>query len=113
MYSLVNSGNIREAFNYSRKLEKKKLDTFESHLIIGIFHLKNSNTDLAQKYFLKAKNKRSRFILNIIKVGEQKKLIKKIFLENDTLVQTLVVLHLIKLQNYMLQKALRLKKFLK
>mgnify|MGYP001183284434 FL=1 len=64
LYSLVNSGNIREAFNYSRKLEKKKLDTFESHLITGIFHLKNSNTDLAQKYFLKAKNKRSRFILN-------------------------------------------------
>ena len=56
LYSLVNSGNIREAFNYSRKLEKKKLDTFESHLITGIFYLKNSNTNLAQKYFFKAKN---------------------------------------------------------
>ena len=64
LYSLVNYGNFREAFNYSRKLEKKKLDSFESHLITGIFYLKSSNTDLAQKYFLKAKNKRSRFILN-------------------------------------------------
>ncbi len=63
LYSLVNSGNLREAFNYSKKLEKQKLDSFESHLISGIFHLKNSNIDLAQKYFLKAKNKNSRFFL--------------------------------------------------
>ena len=34
LYSLVNSGNLREAFNYSRKLEIKKKDIFESHLII-------------------------------------------------------------------------------
>ena len=30
-YSLVNSGNLKEAFNYSKKLEKLKLDSFESH----------------------------------------------------------------------------------
>ena len=64
LYSLVNSGNLKEAFNYSKKLEKQKLDSFESHLITGIFYLKNSNKDLAQKYFLKAKNKNSRFILS-------------------------------------------------
>ena len=64
LYSLVNSGNFKEAFNYSKKLEKQKLDSFESHLISGIFYLKKSNIDLAQKYFLKAKNKNSRFILN-------------------------------------------------
>ena len=64
LYSLVNSGNLKEAFIYSRKLEKKNLDSFESHLITGIFYLKNSDMDLAQKYFLKAKNKNSRFILN-------------------------------------------------
>ena len=64
LYSLVNSGNFKEAFIYSRKLEKKKLDSFESHLITGIFYLKNSDIDLAQKYFLKAKNKNSQFILN-------------------------------------------------
>ena len=30
LYSLVNSGNFREAFNYSRKLEKQKLNSIES-----------------------------------------------------------------------------------
>ena len=50
LYSLVNSKNIREAFNYSRK--KKNLDPFECHLTTGMFYLKNSNPDLAQKYFL-------------------------------------------------------------
>ena len=64
LYSLVNSGNLREAFNYSRKLEIKKKDIFESHLISGIFYLKNSNIDLAKKYFLKAKESNSRFVLN-------------------------------------------------
>ena len=64
LYSLVNSGNLKEAFSYSKKLEKQKLDSFESQLIIGIFHLKNLNIDLAQKYFLKAKNRNSRFVLN-------------------------------------------------
>ena len=33
LYSLVNSGNFKEAFNYSKKLEKQNLDNFESHLI--------------------------------------------------------------------------------
>jgi tetratricopeptide (TPR) repeat protein len=64
LYSLVNSGNLIEAFNYSKKLEKLKLESFESHLIIGIFYLKNSNLNLAKEYFLKAKIKKSRFILN-------------------------------------------------
>ena len=64
LYSLVNTGNFREAFKYSKKLEKQKLDSFESHLISGIFYLKNSNKDLANKYFLKAREKNSRFILN-------------------------------------------------
>ena len=64
LYSLVNSGNLKKAFIYSRKLEKQKMDSFESHLISGIFYLKNSDIDLAQKYFLKAKSKNSRFILN-------------------------------------------------
>ena len=64
LYSLVNSGNLKKAFIYSRKLEKQKMDSFESHLISGIFYLKNSDIDLAKKYFLKAKNKNPRFILN-------------------------------------------------
>jgi len=64
LYSLVNTGNLKEAHNYSRKLEKQKLDNFESNLITGVFHLKNSNFLLAKKYFSKAKNNNSRFILN-------------------------------------------------
>ena len=64
LYAAVNSGNFDEAFSYSRKLEKQKLDSFESHLITGIFYLKKSNLSLAKKYFLKAKNRNSQFVLN-------------------------------------------------
>ena len=32
-----------------KKLEKQKLDNFESNLIIGVFYLKNSNLELAKK----------------------------------------------------------------
>ena len=64
LYSLVNSGNLKEAFNYSKKLEEQKLDSFESNLISGIFYLKSAETDLAKKYFLKAKIRSEKFILN-------------------------------------------------
>ena len=64
LYSLVNSGNLKEAFDYSKRLEKQKLDSFESHIISGIFYLKNSKIDLAQKYFSRAKNFNKSFILN-------------------------------------------------
>ena len=64
LYTLVNSGNLKEAYNYSKKLEKQKLDSFESYLIIGIYHLNNSDLEQAQKYFFKAKKKNSRFVIN-------------------------------------------------
>ena len=64
LYSLVNSGNLKEAFSYSKKLEEQKLDSFESNLISGIFYLKSADTDLAKKYFLKAKIRSEKFILN-------------------------------------------------
>ena len=64
LYSLVNLGKFNEAFNYAKKLEKKKLDSFESDLILGIHHLKNEQFELAQEYFLKLKNRNSKFILN-------------------------------------------------
>ena len=64
LYSLINSGNVREAFNYSKKLEKKNLANFESYLVTGVFYLKNSNLDLAKKYLFKAKNMNSSSILN-------------------------------------------------
>ena len=64
LYSLINSGSFNEAVNFSKKIEKKGLDVFESDLIIGVFYLKNSNLNLAKKYFLKAKKRNSRFLLN-------------------------------------------------
>tara|TARA_Y100000816_G_scaffold143676_1_gene101870 strand:+ start:10454 stop:12148 length:1695 start_codon:yes stop_codon:yes gene_type:complete len=64
LYSLVNSGNIKEAFRYSKRLEKQKLNNFESDFISAVFYLKNSNKDLAKKYFLKAKNFNSGLVLN-------------------------------------------------
>ena len=64
LYSLINSGNYKEAFNYSKKLEKLKLDSFESQLILGVYYLKNENISLAKKYFSKAKNRNSGLILN-------------------------------------------------
>ncbi len=64
LFSLVNLGKFNEAFSYSQKLETKKLGNFESDLIIGIYYLKNQNYNLAQKYFLKLKNRKSSFVLN-------------------------------------------------
>tara|TARA_X000001036_G_scaffold398531_2_gene401493 strand:- start:414 stop:2108 length:1695 start_codon:yes stop_codon:yes gene_type:complete len=64
LYSLVNSENFNEALNYSKKLEKQKIDSFESNLITGVIYLKKSNLNLAKKYFSKAKNKNSTFVLN-------------------------------------------------
>ena len=37
LYSLVNSGKLKKAFDYSKKLEQQKLDSTESLIIIGIF----------------------------------------------------------------------------
>ena len=64
LYSLINSEKFYEAFLYSKKLEKNKIDIFESNLIIGIYYLKNNRLDLAKKYFFKIKKKNSNFFLN-------------------------------------------------
>ena len=63
LYSLVNSGNFREAFNYSKKLERQNENIFESHLVLGVYYLKYSKLDLAKKNFQKAKEKK-RSVLN-------------------------------------------------
>jgi len=63
LYATVNSGNFNQALNFSKKLEKKKQDSFESDLIIGIYHMKHFKYDLANQYFLKAKNRKSKSIL--------------------------------------------------
>ena len=64
LYSLINSGNFYQAFVYSKKLEKQKESSFESNLIIGIYYLKKSKFNESKKYFLKAKQKKPRLILD-------------------------------------------------
>ena len=63
LYSLVNSGNLSEAFNYSKKLEKQKINIFESRLVLGVYYLKYSKLDLAKENFQKAKETK-RSVLN-------------------------------------------------
>ena len=43
LYSLVNSGNFREAFNYSKKLARLNVNVFESRLVLGIYYLNIDN----------------------------------------------------------------------
>ena len=64
LFSLVNLGKFNEAYNYSKKLEKRKSANFESDLIIGIYYLKNEKYKLAHQYFSKLKNRKSKFFLN-------------------------------------------------
>ncbi len=64
LYSLINSGNFYQAFTYSKRLEKQRESSFESNLIIGIYYLKNSKFNESKKYFLKAKQKKPRLILD-------------------------------------------------
>ena len=64
LYSLINSGNYNQAYNFAKKLDKEGKDSFESDLIIGVYHLKNSNYELSNKYFAKAKRRDVRSILD-------------------------------------------------
>ncbi len=64
LYSLVNSGKFEEAFKFSKKLERRNIDNFESNLVLGVYYLKNGQDKQAQKYLLKIKNSNSVFILN-------------------------------------------------
>ena len=64
LYALINSGKFNEAYNYSKKLNKRNQESFESNLIMGIFYLKNSKYDNASEYFLKAKKRETKSILD-------------------------------------------------
>ena len=55
IYSLINLEKINEAYKYSKELEKKNLDSFESNLIIGIYNLKNKKYVESSQYFQKLK----------------------------------------------------------
>ena len=70
-YSLVGSGKIYEAYKYSKKLEKKKIENFEGNLIIGVYYLKNEKYKEALKYFkkLKRKNKSDQTLNNLLSVS--------------------------------------------
>ena len=57
LYSLINTNRFNESFRYSKKLKDKKLESFESDLIVGIYYLKNNQLDLAKEYFKKRLNK--------------------------------------------------------
>ena len=52
-YSLVTLNKFNEAVNYSKKLERKKLDNFESNLISAVYHLKANRHEKAEEYFKK------------------------------------------------------------
>ncbi len=64
IYSLVNSGNLNQAVNFAKKLDRDQKNNFEADLVVGVNYLKNSNYDLAKKYFVKAKKNNSISILN-------------------------------------------------
>ena len=63
LYSLINSEKFNEAFKFSKKLENKSIDSFESNLIIGIYYLKNKRYELAREYSSKIKKKYSQIPL--------------------------------------------------
>ena len=58
-YSLIALKKFKEAANFSKELEKKKLDNFESNLISGVYYLEDQNFDKAKIYFNKLKKKNS------------------------------------------------------
>ncbi len=64
LYTLINSGNFNQALAFSKKNEREQRDNFESDLIIGIYYLKMSKYEFAEKYFIKAKTRGSRSILD-------------------------------------------------
>ncbi len=64
LYTLINSQKFYQAFAYSKKLEKDGQGSFESNIIIGIYHIKNNKIELAKKYFLKAMKKNANTILD-------------------------------------------------
>ena len=64
LFTLVNLGKIGEAYNFSKKLEKLKLNTFESDLVIGIHYIKSEKYELSREYFLKIKKEKKEVLLN-------------------------------------------------
>jgi tetratricopeptide (TPR) repeat protein len=55
LYSLVGLKKFKEATNYSKKLEKKKIDNFESSLVSAVYYLGHKDFKKASVNFLKLK----------------------------------------------------------
>ena len=55
-YNLVTLKKFKDANNYSKKLEKKKIDNFESNIVSAIYYLENKKFAQANKYFKKLKS---------------------------------------------------------
>ena len=53
LYSLVTLKKFKDAANYSKNLERKKLDNFESNLVSAIYYLENKDFAQAKIYFQK------------------------------------------------------------
>ena len=69
-YSLIALNKFKEATNYSKKLENKKLDNFESNLISAVYYLKNKDLKRAVFYSKKAASKsQPNSIQNLISVS--------------------------------------------
>ena len=70
MQSLINLEKFKEAYSYSRKLEKKNLSNFESNLFLGLYEFKRKKYDKAKFYFDKLENNfEHRFIYDILKIS--------------------------------------------
>jgi tetratricopeptide (TPR) repeat protein len=57
LYSIVALKKFKEAKNYSQKLEKKKIDNFESNIISAVYYLEREDFDKALVYLKKLRNK--------------------------------------------------------
>ncbi len=61
--SLINLDKFYEAYIYSKRLEEKGIDSFESNLIIGVYYLKNKKFENAKRYFQKLKFQKNKGII--------------------------------------------------
>ena len=52
-YTLIALNKLKDAKNYSKELEKKNIDNFESNLISGVYYLENKDLEKAHIYFKK------------------------------------------------------------
>ncbi len=68
--SLINLDKFYEAYIYSKQLENKGIDSFESNLIIGVYYLKNKKFENAKRYFQKLEFQKNKGIIeNLVSIS--------------------------------------------